>query len=182
MLREDAPSMYDNEPWAKVIRGAGIHPYDAEAQARRVARHAAATMKRMLEEDPGADYQMAVQKWAVECFGQKHCDDRQERSWRFLEEALELAQAVGCTWGEAHNLVDYVFNRDKGDIHQEVGGVMTTLAVLCSAVHIDMIEAGYDELSRIHGKMEDIRQKQLAKRQSSPLPGVTPDGKAHDPE
>ena len=65
---------------------------------------------------------------------------------RFLEEALELAQSFGCSNKEAHELVDYVFSRDVGQPEQEVGGVMVTLAALCSNAEIDMNGAGNQEL------------------------------------
>ena len=102
------------------------------------------------------------------------CRDRQERNHRFLEEALELTQACGCTISEAHQLVDYVFDRDQGDVNQEVGGVMVTLAALCFANDIDMHEGGEIELARILQPvtMQKIRDKQASKPKHSPLPSA----------
>jgi hypothetical protein len=103
------------------------------------------------------------------CFGPKISSDKMERNHRFLEEAVELVQANGCTHSEAHQLVDYVFNRDQGEINQEAGGVMVTLAALCLASGVDMDEAAETELARIWTKVEQIRAKQAAKPKHSPL-------------
>lgn len=118
----------------------------------------------------GEAFQARVQPWMMACFGPEISADRIERNHRFLEEALELVQACGCTQNEAHQLVDYVFDRDQGDINQEVGGVMVTLAALCLASGFDMHSAGETELARVWTKIEKIRAKQAAKPRHSPLP------------
>lgn len=115
-------------------------------------------------------FQSRVQPWMMACFGQKISADRLERNHRFIEEALELAQACGCSQSEAHQLVDYVFGRPIGEKAQEVGGVMVTLAALCLAHDLDMHEAGDVELRRVWEKMDEIRAKQAAKPKHSPLP------------
>lgn len=115
-------------------------------------------------------FQPMVQPWLLACFGPEIAGDREERNHRFLEEALELIQACGCTVSEAHQLVDYVFGRPVGEPRQETGGVMVTLAALCLANGIDMHEAGWAELQRIWTKVEQIRAKQAAKPKHSPLP------------
>ncbi|MCW4114781.1 hypothetical protein NPA31_007370 [Aurantimonas sp. MSK8Z-1] len=115
-------------------------------------------------------YQQRVGDWLIACFGETIARDRVERNHRFLEEALETVQAGGCTRSEAHQLVDYVFGREIGDLHQEVGGVMNTLAALCLAYGIDIAEAAETELARVWTKVEKIRAKQAAKPKHSPLP------------
>lgn len=89
---------------------------------------------------------------------------------RFLEEALELVQANGCTASEAHQLVDYVFSRPPGEPHQERGGVMITLALLSWTSGLNMTKAGEDELKRVWSKIDAIREKQRKKPKCSPLP------------
>jgi hypothetical protein len=117
-------------------------------------------------------FQQRVQPWMKECFGSKISADAIERNHRFLEESLELVQACDCTKSEAHQLVDYVFNRLVGDPPQEVGGVMVTLAALCLAQGLDMHDCGEVELSRIMQPevMRHIREKQASKPRNSPLP------------
>jgi len=114
--------------------------------------------------------QARVFPWLIECFGPVIASDPVERNHRFLEESLELVQALGCTKDEAHQLVDYVFGRPQGEPTQEVGGVMITLAALCLANTLDMDLAGEKELERIWTKVEQIRAKQAAKPSHSPLP------------
>jgi NTP pyrophosphatase (non-canonical NTP hydrolase) len=115
------------------------------------------------------DFQHGVSKWLIACFGEEISHDRDERSHRFLEEALELYQAAGRSKQEALQLVDYVYARDVGMMPQEVGGVMTTLAAFCYAHDLDMQRCGDAELDRVWTKLEQIRAKQAAKPKNSPL-------------
>ncbi|HCL4132386.1 TPA: hypothetical protein N2C61_003493 [Pseudomonas aeruginosa] len=121
-------------------------------------------------------YQTRVRSWMLECFGVSIAGDRSERNHRFLEEALELVQSCGCTESEAMLLVQYVFSRPVGEVSQELGGTMVTLAALAAAHGLNMHRAGEAELARIlqPDVMDRIRQKQLAKPSMSPLPGAYP--------
>jgi hypothetical protein len=47
---------------------------------------------------------------------------------------------------------------------------MVTLAGLCSATSIDMVQAGDRELKRNWERIDAIRQKQASKPHGSPLP------------
>lgn len=126
---------------------------------------------------PADSFQSRVAPWMQECFGREISSDSVERNHRFLEESLELVQSLGCTKGEALQLVDYVYGREVGDPPQEVGGVMVTLAALCLASNLNMHECGETELARITQPeiVEKIREKQKRKPSMSPLPGVYPD-------
>jgi hypothetical protein len=121
-------------------------------------------------------FQSRVHHWMIACFGEQITSDAQERNHRLVEEALELAQSCGCTRSEAMQLVDYVFDRPVGEKLQEVGGVMVTLAALCTAQGINMLGAGETELARVWTKIEMIHAKQAAKPKHSPLPVPTFDG------
>jgi hypothetical protein len=118
-------------------------------------------------------FQWRVKSWMAQCFSPEICADKQERCDRFLEEALELVQASGYTAQRANTLVQYVFNRPVGQLPQEVGGVMVTLAAFCMPHNIDMHECGEIELQRISDPKitQKIRDKQKAKRDlHGPLP------------
>lgn len=115
-------------------------------------------------------FQYRVHDWVVACFGPKIAVDKTERNHRFLEEALELVQSCGCTASEAHQLVDYVYGREAGELNQEVGGVMITLMALCTAQGTLADICGEAELERIWTKVEAIRAKQAAKPEHGPLP------------
>lgn len=121
-------------------------------------------------------FQKLVFRWVCSCMGDRVAQDKEERTARFGEEALELCQAAGMSKGDVLVLVDYVYGRDKGEIKQEVGGVMVTLAALCSARSIDLDEAAWFELMRCHEKIDKIR----AKHDSKPLDvrGPTPGSRA----
>jgi hypothetical protein len=118
-------------------------------------------------------FQTQVRPWLVACFGEAILNDKVERNHRFLEEALELAQACACTREDAHTLVDYVFDRPVGRPKQEVGGVMVTLAALCLVHKMNMHDEGAKELHRIWGKVEAIKAKHDRKPTGTPLPGAS---------
>jgi hypothetical protein len=109
------------------------------------------------------EYQIAVFRWMRRCFGERITMDLTERNFRFLEEALELVQAAGCSKLEALELVEYVFNRPAGEAQQEVGGVMVCLAALCTVMSIDPDMAGAIEIGRCEAKTNLIREKHKAK-------------------
>lgn len=123
-----------------------------------------------------SSYQVAVTLWMDRCFGKDISKNLDERNFRFLEEALELVQAGGCTKQDAYALVDYVFNRPVGEMEQEAGGVMVTLAALCQAFGISLEAAAEDEYKRINTPemMMRIMQKQATKPVRGPLPGKAP--------
>lgn len=119
-------------------------------------------------------YQKRVGHWMAACFPPAVISDRLERAFRFLEEALELAQAMGCTEDQARDLSAYVFARPTGELAQEVGGVSVCLAALCNTVAIDQTQAAEAELARVWTKIEKIRAKHAAKPANvlSALPGA----------
>lgn len=121
-----------------------------------------------------------VQNWCVECFGQTTAEDVTKRTWRFLEEALELAQSLGADKSDVLKLADYTFSRQKGQPNQELGGVMVTLAALSAANHMDMMAAFNSEFARINRPetVAKIRAKHATKPLKSPLPGTYPDEEA----
>lgn len=113
-------------------------------------------------------FQERADRWLLACFGTKIARDKVERNHRFIEEALELVQACDCSKEEVLKAVDYVFDRPRGEIDQEVGGVMNTLTALCSAHEIELEDAADRELERCWDRIEKIREKQKAKPGFSP--------------
>jgi NTP pyrophosphatase (non-canonical NTP hydrolase) len=114
-------------------------------------------------------FQWYVMRWMREVF-EGACDLTTPvlRGFRFTEEAIELAQAVGMTKCEARRVVDYVFARPIGSVPNEVGGVMVTLAALCGVLEVDLSTAAYDEFRRIDTPdlKRRIRDKQAFKESS----------------
>lgn len=136
----------------------------------------------LLNSNSVEQFQTRVNLWMMQCFGEVIANDKVERNHRFLEEALELVQSLGCSKEEAYQLVDYVYARPKGEPYQEVGGVMVTLAALCLANGLSISDEGEKELARIWTKIEKIREKQAAKPKHSPLPAMPNSDKILSPE
>jgi len=116
------------------------------------------------------DFQQRAAEWYRTCFAEADRIKPVERTHRFLEEALELAQANNCSREEAIDLVDYVYGRKPGDAKDEVGGVMVTLAILCHVLGWDMKEAGEVELGRNWRRIAAIREKRKSKAAGSARP------------
>jgi NTP pyrophosphatase (non-canonical NTP hydrolase) len=136
---------------------------DGKAAMLVAGRYADILSDAALKLETKANFQSETTDWATQCFGKDHATDTTLRNHRFLEEAVELVQACGITRIEVLQIVHYVYNRPVGVIRQEVGGVLNTLAVLCSAFGIDMLDAGNEELMRVWNKFEEIRAKHHAK-------------------
>lgn len=110
-----------------------------------------------------SDFQREVGQWVVACFGPERANDPRERNLRFLEESLELVQSNGLSKEEAQAVLNYVYSRKSGNIFQEVGGAVITLASLCRAAGVSLDEAATVELSRVHTEIANIREKNLKK-------------------
>lgn len=117
------------------------------------------------------NYQARAARWITACFGQTVAQNMPERAHRFLEEALELAQATGMSREDATTLTNYVFSRTKGDIGQEIGDTMVCLAGLAHAAGEDMERSAIEQLHRCWVNIDKIHKKWLDKPRSGPLPG-----------
>ncbi len=115
-------------------------------------------------------FQKMCTVWARTVFGVEAMNSREERALRFIEEGIELAQACGLSRDQVTGLVEHVYDRPLGARYQEVGGVMLTLAALCSQLGFDMHRAGWAELERCLPLMDKIREKQ--KRKPAAIRGV----------
>jgi hypothetical protein len=127
-------------------------------------------LKEYLKEQSIAGFQDRVNKFLAECFGKDL--NKSDRVFRFLEEALELAQACGCSKKDAKRLVDYVYGRPIGLPSQEIGGVMVTLAALSSVMNINLAKSSFQEIERDEGRRVQIREKHNSRPKNSPLPGT----------
>lgn len=114
--------------------------------------------------------QQRVAEWMYDCFAETIINDKVERNYRFLEEALELVQSLGLAKNESHALVDYVYGRPKGEAYQETAGVLITLAALANVNDIQLGEAAESELRRVWDKIDTIRKKQATKKRYSSSP------------
>ena len=150
-----------------------IHSSDPEVDQAVVRLSAVENGRKLLarhRSQPRPTFQSRVAAWMDACFGPAISADKVERNHRFLEEALELVQALGCSREDCLQLVEYVYGRPVGEPSQEVGGVMVTLAALCLASGLEMDGAAEIELARVWTKIDVIRAKQAAKPRGSALP------------
>jgi NTP pyrophosphatase (non-canonical NTP hydrolase) len=93
-----------------------------------------------------------VWDWGVRCFGLAHMTNHEVRALRATEEMIELNQALGVDPAKLHLLIDIVYSRQRGTIHQEFGGVMVTLLVLAEGIEADIEICLEDEVHRILSK------------------------------
>jgi hypothetical protein len=107
--------------------------------------------------------QALVYRWVGDTFGYANLETK-ERCKRFIEEAIELAQAEGLTDEQVRALVAYVYEKPSGAVYQEVGGVGTTLLAYCEAKGVSADQAEEDEFRRVL-KMdpEHFRRRQNVK-------------------
>ena len=118
-------------------------------------------------------FQRECHEWAFDAVGEAAATNIKERATRFLEEALELAQACGLTEANVNELAGYTFNRASGVIEDEIGGVMITLGALSEIVNVDMLDQGFRELRRVNRPemIEKVSRKWATKPHFSVLPG-----------
>ena len=121
-----------------------------------------------------AQQQKEVLHWMHETFKDEPqaIYDVRERALRFIEEAIELCQALGITQDELSRLQTYVYARPPGDAAQETSGVLITFLALCTAAEIDPTIAYFQEMLRIKQPevMQRIRDRQVEKRQVTDEP------------
>lgn len=118
-------------------------------------------------------FQLEVHAWMEKCFTRPDSMLPQQRAFRFIEEALELVQAVGTTKEDVLRLVAYVYSRPVGNVEQEIGGVAVTLCGVAISHRVWMDVCAVRELERCVENTEKIRAKDLAKPARSPLPGFS---------
>lgn len=103
-------------------------------------------------------------QWAHETFGDVALDPY-ERSLRFIEEAVELAHAVGLDAAEIAAIVDRVFARPAGDVVREVGQCLATFELLARVLKVDADREATAELARVKA----IPQEEWARRHGAKI-------------
>lgn len=93
--------------------------------------------------------QAQVVAWVTAAFGEVQATDVRQRAVRFLEEAIELYQAAGAPKEMAHDLLDFVFSRPRGEVGQELGGVGVTVLALAAAAGVDADDVERAEIARV---------------------------------
>lgn len=111
--------------------------------------------------------QRAVLEWAIRAFGRAAATSIAERADRFLEEAIELYQALGGDIARAGQIAKHVYAKPAGKIEQEIGGVGVTLLSVCECVGTSADECESSEFSRVLAKpIEHFRKRHNAKAEA----------------
>lgn len=99
--------------------------------------------------------QHEAMRWAIECFGMEEASSQEQRGLRHAEEAIELAQAVGCDAATLHKLIDHIYSNPPGSIDRELGGSGLTLILLADACGRSADQTEADELTRVLAKSRE---------------------------
>lgn len=113
--------------------------------------------------------QVVIGNWARDTFGESAMQI-DERARRFLEEALELAQACGVSLDDSLRSVRVVYARPAGSIEQEMGGVGTTLLTLAQMAGFSADECEASEVRRV---MAIPREKFIARHAEKKALGIS---------
>jgi hypothetical protein len=114
-----------------------------------------------------AAMQKSVSKWVNTRFGNECLLDRKERAMRVVEEAMELAQSVGLTYGDCITIAGHVFARPAGEVAQEHAGVMVSLLASATANGFLLEDVTKVEIERIWAvPLETILEKQKMKNRA----------------
>jgi len=108
-------------------------------------------------------FQVRAWEWLIECFGEKQASDSNERVCRFIEEALEVAQAARISEAKVHEILRRVYEKPGDPLPRELGDAAFTLALLCHHHKLNMEDVMENALRVAYGKMELIREKNKVK-------------------
>lgn len=125
----------------------------------------------MTDEEKSPDWkgygidQVVVEKWVRTTFGDKMFENKEERAARIFEEAAELYQVFALgNRAKAHKIVDMVFDKKVGELHNEIGGVIVTLLALCANEGLRLDDMADKEITRVKSLPGDgFRKKQRDK-------------------
>lgn len=92
--------------------------------------------------------QQGIGAWARETFGEEDWTQR-ARAIRFIEEALELVQALGLDLPVVLRVAARVYEGPPGTVAQELGGTVVSLCALAEQVGMSLEEAGTEEFQRV---------------------------------
>ena len=96
---------------------------------------------------------------------------------RVVEEAVELAQSVGCSMLDVDTISEHVFNRPVGNVGQEHAGVMVSLLASATANGFLLEDVTHTEIVRLWEiPLEKLLEKQAFKNKQ----GITKYGKEND--
>lgn len=176
--KPDAVKAKRNMDMADALALAIGHAYTVLAERRKTENEGLVNYEDFIRNSR----QTKVLRWSIRAFGGPEGEaveeviSPEERALRFLEEAIELYQAVVmrgvCTATEherlqakAVHLVNTMFKREPGEIGNEIGGVMVTLNCLAEVMGHSISAEERREFERVLSfPAEFWRERWLQKR------------------
>jgi hypothetical protein len=108
-------------------------------------------------------FQARAYDWKITAFGAKKAANKREAILRLVEEVIELAQVLRLAEHEINAQVRRVYEKIPGELTQELGGVIHTLAVVCEVNGVDLIKVGEAGLADAYRRIDQIREKEARK-------------------
>lgn len=99
--------------------------------------------------------------WGEATFG-KIALDRQERITRFLEEAIELAQAENLPKEMIERILARVYSRAKGNIGREIGQAQATLEIYAESIGMSANDEADREFARVQSIPKEVWKERHA--------------------
>jgi len=103
-----------------------------------------------------------VLKWAEATFGAVATDPA-ERAMRFVEEAIEVAHAIGLEPERVRAIVDRVYSREQGTLPREIGQAQITLETFAENIGVNADLEANKEFARIQA----IPREEWARRHAA---------------
>lgn len=110
--------------------------------------------------------QDGLAEWLTHALGEETLMDPKARAMRVLEEAVELAQALGIPREKAVEQLHHTYDRPVGDPAQEIAGVINGALLAAECIGVDGLLMGEEELHRVWLNVDEIRLKNLSKVQA----------------
>lgn len=111
-------------------------------------------------------------EWAERAFGLEHTYSIEARAIRLAEEAIEYAQATDVPKEQLHALIDYVYGKEKGHAHTELGQVALCVSVAAAARMGDPDDLLAATLSYVLSRDPDYFRERNERKNSLGFTGV----------
>lgn len=108
-------------------------------------------------------------QWCADTYGVDKARSRRWQALRFLEEAIELADAEGLKMHDVFNVARFVFDKPPGNTREEIGDVAICLKVLAENADTTVEYALTDCVMRIIAMSPDRLPDSEAKKVAAGL-------------
>lgn len=152
------------------------HDLEQRAKLLQGANEKVANLVKLSETSSPNNYATHTMHWCRDTFGDTIATDIVERAARLLEEATEVAQAANVPIQMAAAITHRVYNRPKGLLPQEMGGVIVCWSIMAAALGMQPSGIMDEALSDCWGRQDAIRAKLADKIKAGTSPSSIPTG------